>query len=179
MEELLLDACVIINIAASGIPLGELASHNQSAFAMVRVAAREALYIRAIDDRKRREPIDVADHARRGDLTLVDLRHDELPTFVDLARHLDDGEAASLAVAIHRRLPLATDDRKARRLAEASTPAVELVTTSGLLRGWASDQGGPEGRVSDALRSVEIRASFVPGRNDPHRDWWMRARRMN
>lgn len=177
MDELLLDACVMINLAASGIPLRDLASHNQMAFAMVRVAAREALYIRAIDDRDRHEEIDVADHARRGELTLVDLGHDELPTFVDLARHLDDGEAASLAVAIHRRLPLATDDRKARRLAQASTPAVELVTTSELLRGWAMDQDEPAARVSGALRGIELRASFVPGRNDPHHGWWMKARR--
>ena len=179
MDELLLDACVMINLAASGIPLRDLAGRNKVAFAMVRVAAREALYIRAINDRDSREVIDVADHAHRGEVTLVDLRHDELPTFVDLARQLDDGEAASIAAAIHRRLPLATDDRKARRLARASTPAVELVTTSGLLRGWASDQDEPAARVSDALRSVEIRASFVPGRNDPHRGWWMRVRQMN
>lgn len=178
MDELLLDACVMINLAASGIPIGDLAGRNDVAFVMVRVAAREALYIRAIDDRDRREAIDVADHAHRGEITLVDLRPDELPTFVDLAGHLDDGEAASLSAAIHRRLPLATDDRKARRLAQARTPAVDLVTTSGLLRGWASDQE-PLARVSDALRSVEVRASFVPGRDDPYRGWWMRVRHMN
>ena len=177
MDELLLDACVMINLAASGIPLRELASNNQVAFAMVSVAAREALYIRAVDDRDRREEIEVTEHAHRGELTLVDLRHDELPTFIDLARKLDDGEAASLAVAVHRRLPLATDDRKARRLAQASTPAIELVTTSGLLRGWASARDESAARVSDALRSIEIRASFAPGRTDPNRDWWMRVQR--
>ena len=179
MDELLLDACVMINLAASGIPIGDLAGRNDVAFLMVRVAAREALYIRAIDDLDRREMIDVADLAHRGEVTLVDLRSDELPTFLDLARHLDDGEAASLAAAIHRRLPLATDDRKARRLAQARIPAVKLVTTSGLLRGWASAQDEPAAHVSDALRSVEIRASFVPGRNDPYRRWWMRVRQMN
>lgn len=178
MDELLLDACVLINLAASGIPIGDLAGRNDVAFVMVRVAAGEALYIRAIDDRDKRDAIDVADYANRGEITLVDLRYGELRTFVDLARHLDDGEAASLAVAIHRRLPLATDDRKARSLAQARTPAVKLVTTSDLLRGWASDQE-PASRVSDALRNVEVRASFVPGRSDPHRGWWMRVRNAN
>ena len=177
MDELLLDACVMINLAASGVPLRELASRNQVAFAMVSVAAREAFYVRALDDRDRREEINVAHHVRRQEVTLVDLGNDELPTFVDLARHLEDGEAASLAVAVHRRMPLATDDRKARRLSQARTPAVEIVTTAGLLRGWATDHDEPDTRVSDTLRSIELRASFMPGRNDPHREWWMKARR--
>ncbi len=177
MDELLLDACVTINLAASGVPLREMASRNQVAFAMVSVVAREALYVRALDNRDRREEINVAHHVRRQEITLVDLRNDELPTFVDLARHLDDGEAASLAVAVHRRLPLATDDRKARRLAQTRTPAVEIVTTAGLLRGWAADHDKSAARVSDTLRSIELRASFVPGRSDPHREWWMKARR--
>lgn len=177
MDDLILDACVMINLAASGIPLRELAGRNHVAFTMVRLAAREALYVRAIDDTDRREEIDVMGRADRGDLRLVDLRPDELPTFVDLARQLDDGEAASLAVAIHRCLPLATDDRKARRVALAGTPPVELVTTAGLLRGWEADHDEPTARVSGALASIEVRASFVPGRNDPLREWWLRARR--
>ena len=176
MNKLLLDACVMINLAASGVPLRELASGNHVTFAMARIAALEVLYIAAIDCGGTREEIDVMADACRGDLAIVDLRPDELSTFVEFARHVDDGEAATLAVAIHRCLPVATDDRKARRIAQARTSPIKPVTTAGLLRDWATDHEEPAARVADALRSIEVRASFVPGRNDPHRDWWMRSR---
>ncbi len=54
---------------------------------------------------------------------------------------------------------------------------MEIVTTANLLRGWAVEQAGLPGRVAEAVRSIELRASFVPGRNDPHRDWWITVRR--
>ena len=176
MDDLLLDACVMINVAASGVPLRELAIRNGVTFAMERTAAGEVLFLAPADEGGARERIDVVGTAERGDLRLVDLTPSEQSTFVDFARDVDDGEAATLAVATHRGWAVATDDQKARRLARASEPPVEVVTTSALLRAWARASGEPAERVSDVLHRVESRARSIPRRTDPYRDWWHEAR---
>jgi predicted nucleic acid-binding protein len=52
----------------------------------------------------------------------------EATTFVDLSREMDDGEALTCALAMHRQCDVATDDRKARRILSARAPQV-LVTS--------------------------------------------------
>ena len=175
MRELLLDACVMINVAASGVPLGELASRNRVTFAMARLAAAEVLYLAPVDEGGTPERINVMGYARRGDLRLADLTLDEQSTFLKLARDVDDGEAATLAVSLHRGWAVATDDRKAQRLAHAAEPPIALVTTSALLHSWADGHDEPAERVSDVLRRIERRAAFVPRRSDPNRNWWIGA----
>ena len=176
MDDLLLDACVMINVAASGVPLQELASRNGVTFVMARAGAAEALFLAPADEGGTRERIDIAGSAERGDLRLVDLTPSEQSTFIDFAREVDDGEAATLAVAMHRGWSVATDDRKAQGLAQAAEPPIELVTTSALLRAWARASCSPAERVSDILKRVESRAKFIPRRADPHRGWWLEAR---
>lgn len=107
-----------------------------------------------------RERIDMMGYARRGDLRIVDLEPDELTTFAELALRVDDGEAATLAVSVHRGWSVATDDRKAQRLARDLEPPIEPITTSAFLHGWASEQEEPAERVAEALRS----SGWGPGR---------------
>lgn len=176
MKELLIDACVMINLAASRVPLRDLASRNGFKFAMARLAAAEVLYLAPVDSGGTRDRIDVMEWVHRCDLTLVDPGPDEQFMFVEMARQVDDGEAATLAISIQRGWSLATDDRKAQRLAHAVEPPIELVTTPMLMRGWADGNDEPAECVSEVLRRIERRAAFAPRRNDPHHDWWARVR---
>ena len=73
MDDLLLDACVMINVAASGVPLRELAIRNGVTFAMERTAAGEVLFLAPAAEGGTRERIDVVGTAERGDLRLVEL----------------------------------------------------------------------------------------------------------
>ena len=173
MAELLLDACVVINLIGSGVPLAELAGANQSQFLMARLAAQEVLFLGSESEEGALEPI-VLERLEQGSLGLVDFDDDERLAFIELARHLDDGEAATLAIAHRRRWPVATDDRKAQRLAESLEPPILLVSTSALLREWAMTTDSSR-QIADALRNVERRASYSPRRNDPDRAWWTGA----
>ena len=173
MAELLLDACVMINLIGSGVPLAELAGANQAHFRMARVAAQEVLLLGSESEEGALEPI-VLERLVQGSLGLVDFDDDERLAFIELARHLDDGEAATLAIAHRRRWPVATDDRKAQRLAKSLEPPVLLVSTSALLREWAMTTDSSR-QIADALRNVERRASYSPRRNDPDRAWWTGA----
>lgn len=171
MRELLVDACVMINISASGVSIGELANSNQHLFLMAKNAANEAMYV-VSDDNGVLEEIDLRRYVQANELSIVELAQHELETFVKLTRQVDDGEAATLAMSIHRRWPIATDDRKAQRLALATNPPLELVTTSSLMRGWAENQSIPKEQVHEVLRGIERRASYVPGASDPCQSWW-------
>lgn len=171
MDDLLLDACVALNLLASGVDLSELATASEVRFVMTTIVASEMLWLDPLDPAGERERFDSDDLTARG-VALLSLDDDESERFVDLARHIDDGEASSIAVAIHRRLRIATDDRKALRLATSQSPPVAVTTTTELLRRWAEASGAPNERLRRVLQAVRTRASYVPLRNDPHLDWW-------
>lgn len=168
----LLDACVAINLVATGIPLAEFAASG--ALWLGKRAADEVMYLEAADQEVEREFISLRVAAANGQITVVELTEAEVSTFVDLARVVDDGEAEALAIADARGVVLATDDRKARRLAAEMDAPVHLTSTPAMMRQWASAEPRPAAaELADALRAIETRASFVPPRNDPEREWWL------
>jgi predicted nucleic acid-binding protein len=161
-----LDACVCINLAAA-FPLGDVAGLIARPVVVVAQAAAETMFLYDIvDGEQTRQEIDLSD------LDEVGLTPDEFSTYVALARRLDDGEAASLAVAYHRGWTIATDDRAARRAAQALTPTVDVALTSALLRMCAESLELDPVAIERLLLSVEARASFVPPRDDPDGGWW-------
>lgn len=167
---LLLDACIAINLAATD-RLQHIAQLTNVTFALVRQAASEVGYLRDIvDGRSVRTPIDVEQYV--GDaLEIIDLTSAEYPLYISLALEVDDGEAATIAVAAQRRLPLATDDRKARRLC---TPLgiLEPLRTPSLLRAYADAAELQRAQLHDLLGRIRDRASFQPPRSDPDFKWW-------
>lgn len=176
VEPLVLDACVAINLVASAVPLDALGEANSVRWTMTRWAASEAFWLAPQIEGGERERIDMEVYADGGTLDLVDLVAAELTSFVQLARRVDDGEAATLAMAFHRGLRVATDDRHAQRVAGGLDPEVQIVTTSQLMAAWASATGEQDDEVAVALSSIERRASFLPRRDDPEYVWWMRIR---
>ena len=113
---LLLDACVTINLVAAG-PIHQIARSVGRSCLITRQAANEVGHLRETTDGETRvTPVNLTDHVQTGAFEIIDLAPDEIPLFVELASLVDDGEASTIAVAIKRGIPLATDDRKARRL---------------------------------------------------------------
>ncbi len=173
MDDLLLDACVAINLVASGVELEEIAAAPGVRFVMTSIAAAETLWIDPLDPEGHRERVDIALLADDGALSLVELADDELDLFVDLARNVDDGEAATLTAAIHRGLRVATDDRRAQRLtAGGLAPRVDIVRTTELVKTWAEGPTIDTRRAADAIRLIEYRASYIPPHDDLHFGWW-------
>jgi predicted nucleic acid-binding protein len=165
-----LDACVCINVAAA-VPLRDVARLVARPVVVVTQAAAEALFLHDIVDEEHvRTAIDLSE------LEEVALEQGEFATYAALARGLDDGEAASLAVAHHRGWSIATDGRAARRVARNLDPPADVVTTSVLLRTCAESLELDAEALAHLLGAVEARATFVPPRDDPNRDWWQTAR---
>lgn len=169
---LLLDACVAINLIATQ-KLDEIAEANGFSFMMVSEAAAEVSSLRTtVDGERIIVPVSVAEYTRSGSLEFTELTEDELPLFVDYAAKLDDGEAATMAVAVSRSLPLATDDKAALRLCtEMELP--QPTCTSALLRKYSMEAGLTPKEVQRILHMVNDQASFMPPRTDPEHTWWM------
>ena len=102
----------------------------------------------------------------------VALDEAELETFLAFASQVDNGEAATCALAIHRGLPLATDDRKARRLLLQQAPPLQLYSTLDLLKLWAERGRIDSATLAQTLVAVRDRGSFLPPRGDALRTWW-------
>lgn len=172
MEPLLLDACVAINLAASGVALEDLAHASAVQFVMVSQAAAETLWLAPLEPGGAPLAVNVQEFVDAGSVTVVELGDHELLRFIELAREIDDGEAATFAVAIHRGLRVATDDRRAQRLAAETVPAIPIVGTSEIVKRWVEESGVDTQHAAAALRSIELRASYVLRRDDPHFEWW-------
>lgn len=130
LRPLVLDASVAINLLATGQPwsiLTALGFRAQIPEQVLGEVVRCPITKRAYSDEK--HPFRISPNVE-----IVQLVSVEVDDFVNIAQHVGDGEAASIAVALARRLPLALDDRRARTIAKARDGSVDLVWTTELLR---------------------------------------------
>jgi hypothetical protein len=170
-RQLLLDACVAINLAATD-NLEEIAGTLQMTFGLIQQAEAEAGYLRDIVDGELvHTPLNLRQFASGETLDLLELVPSEFALYLELAAIVDDGEAATIAVAIQRGLEIATDDRRARRLCEERHLA-EPVRTVALLHSYADAAELNGDQVRDMITKVRDRASFQPPRADPNLKWW-------
>jgi len=86
---------------------------------------------------------------------------------------VDDGEAMSIAIAGHRRLDLATDDRQAANHALRTFPGIQLWSTPEILRHWAEAGGVRADVLGKALRLIEIRSRYFRSKSHALAEWWV------
>jgi hypothetical protein len=168
---LLLDACVVLSLYASR-RMEEILSANEGPFLVAEAVLREALYVHVnIGGVREKEPIVLEPLLTAGIVAVVEPEsEDELLTFFDLALQLDDGEAMSGAIALHRGYRIATDDGKMIRLLGQRLP---IVGTLDLVWAWVEAEAVAPQPVREALIGIAERG-YVPGRTHPHRSWWDR-----
>jgi hypothetical protein len=163
------DACVAINLAATRRCTQILVAGGWHPILSAQ-AARESLWF--LDEEGERQRIDLAGLEVAGKLEIWTPVDDELPTLLRLAATLGPGEAACLALGHSRGVPVATDDRAGVREAARLAPAVDVVSTSALVRSWAKATDARPNEVAGLVERVESGARFLPPPNDPHRAWW-------
>ncbi len=172
MGEAIVDACCFINLYATG-EMAAFLGESSWTFYIARAALAESLFIRSHDaeGNPTREPIDFAHLISPGLITITEIGDaNEIELYVQLAAELEDGEAMGLAIAKVRGWVLATDDRKANRL--ANKLGVKVLTTPELLQDWAKCMKVPQTKLGAMLRRVESSARFVPAADAPGHAWW-------
>ena len=133
------------------------------------------------------KPVAVADYVYDSEILQADLQElveedllivvttesaEEMNTFVNLAVHLDDGEAITGAIAIHRNWAIATDDRKALALFARVTPQLEVISTLGMMKHWANATHASYEEVQTALQNMRVGAPYEPKPSHPLYQWW-------
>jgi len=175
MHDAIIDACCLINLYASGGMTHFLAASRRKWYVPLAVL-QECLYIRyeaesSDDDRER---VECQEYVDSGSITPVNIEGlEESDLFIGLATDLDDGEAMALSIAKHRGWVLATDDRKARRI--AAEHDVPTITTPEIMREWQASAQIPKAKIKIMLSNVETRGRFVPGENAAEYSWWMKG----
>jgi len=173
---IILDACCLINLYGSG-RMAEILEAIPTVFAVAEFVAREeALRIYAGPPGRVTEEVENIDLGlliESGRLEIVGLQDDEeKATFVELAAHLDDGEAMTGALALHRGWTIATDDRKAIRVFGEIAPGSLVISTPQLIRAWVDMTHPDEDEVVEVLKNIRLRARYEPGANHPLNAWW-------
>lgn len=176
---LLLDASCLLNLYATG-RLRDIALSLPYRLGVADyVLEQEALYIwlpGLSETREEQVPVDISSLVKEGIIEVLGLEYsEEEAAFVNLAALIDDGEAITGALAMHRGHGVATDDRKARRVLSEQTPSIPLVSTLDLVKSWAEKALVPQQEVQAALVSMRIGASYLPGERDPLYEWWKAA----
>ncbi len=171
---LLLDACCIINLYATG-QIEEIFRHLPYRLAASRlVVEREVLTVRRAMDaagNPDREPVSLTTLESSGLLAIMDISsYEEKAEFAGFAAELDDGEASVCALAVIHGGAVATDDRKALRI--LSSRGMPALQTPELLFEWARRAQVPRAQVGEVLRTVRDLARFYPRRAAPHFLWW-------
>jgi hypothetical protein len=168
---LLLDACVVLSLYASR-RMEEILRANEGPFLVAEAVLREALYVHVVvSGMREKEPVALEPMLDAGLLAAVEPEGDvELLTLFDLALQLDDGEAMTAAIALHRGYRIATDDGKTVKLLRQRLP---MVGTLDLVRTWVDAEAVTPDTVREALVGIAERG-YVPGKTHPHRSWWDR-----
>lgn len=174
MSDVVIDTCCLINCCAAE-PLDRWLPALEFTWYVPRTVRSEALYLRPLEadgDELIDEPIDLVQWIESGIIRECDAEGaSELAMYLELAAQLDDGEALALAIAQQRGWVLATDDRKARRMADER--GVRVLTTPAILKSWADGVSASDAEIAERIRRVTVRARFVPPKNDPLHGWWL------
>jgi predicted nucleic acid-binding protein len=174
---IILDASCLLNLYASG-KLREIAATLPQSLAVAEyVVQQEALYIRhraTEQDPEERAPVNIEPLVAAGLIQIVTLDSEaEATTFVDLASEMDDGEAMTCALAIHRQCDVATDDRKARRVLSGRAPHVPIISTLAIVKQWAELSGITKAELKTILVNIWSGANYHPGEREPLYQWWI------
>ena len=173
MSKQVIDACCLINFYGSGSQRAILKSVG--GFLIPEYVEQETLKIRmpSPDDEEVLvlTEIDLTPEFNDSLLIRCPLEGEaEQENFIVFASELDDGEAACLAIAKNRDLVVATDDRKAIRI--ASEADIETISTPRLLKNWIESESISSDLAAATLLNIEQNAKFKLKASHELYEWW-------
>jgi predicted nucleic acid-binding protein len=197
MQDVVLDACCVINLYAAGkILTGEAPRSKPPRRKIVMPGGApqakklpfdfklhlptkvrgEIQYVLQPDEEDKtklvKTEIDLAPLLQLGLLHECDPESEqENDLFVQTAVKLDDGEAVCFAIAKSRGWLLATDERPTENLAKKH--GVSIITTPELVKHWAGKTKASEKEVAKVLWNIQTYAHYFPRKTLPMHSWWM------
>jgi hypothetical protein len=174
-NHMILDACCVINLAASDHMKSILYTFPAQKTISRYVREKEVRYMCGNDGEH--ISIDLQPLLDNTLLHLVDLEsEEEYNTVINLASlsngKMGNGEAISASIAIHRNWTFATDDRDAILLLQQHLPQLHIVTTPDLLKYWTSVAHPSDNVVREILEKIQRKARYKPYVDHHLEQWW-------
>lgn len=175
---IILDACCIINLYASGHFTEILEAIPTSVTVATYVQEKETLKIRSSSPAehgmpRRTEQIDLQPAINRGLLLSVSPESEaENATYAEFLDFVDIGEAITGAIAVHRNWAIGSDDRQALSLFAKTASHLQVLSTLDLLKYWVDATDLPTHLAQAALQNVRVRGRYEPYARHALRYWW-------
>lgn len=177
-DYIILDACCIINLFSSLVIEPILSAIPVSIAVSKYVADKEALYYYsgpAEDVMINKTEINFEPLVYNDLIEIVPLDiKTEANTLVQLASEMDDGEAATGAIAVNRNWAVGTDEKKAVRIIRERFPKIQILSTPEIIKNWALSNNPSQHEVAVALRNIRFRANYLPDKKHELYAWWLK-----
>jgi hypothetical protein len=176
MHDADIDACCIIDLLASGHAEAILRASGFR-WHLPSAVQGEVQYCRQHDAAQPGKtvtvPADLSGLISSSMLTVCNPENQqELDRFTHYASVFrSDGESMCLAIAEQRKWVVATDDRKAIRVARQV--GLTVVSCPALVKAWADATGPDQAVLIRVLQDIEILAQFKPNPSMPEYHWWV------
>jgi hypothetical protein len=171
-----IDACCLIDLLASGE--GEAILRASGFTWHLPSAVRSEVRYRRLHDpaqpgRVITVPADLTGFIASGLLPVCDPENQqELDRYTHYATVFrSDGESMCLALAERRGWIVATDDRKAIRIAKQT--GLTVVSCPELVKAWADALTPDRAALLRVLRDIQLLAQFKPNPSIPKYQWWV------
>jgi len=174
-QSLVIDACCLLNLLASTLEHEIIEARALDLIGSTHLRS-EALYLSGPPDEDgipKKEAIDLSHLETSGALRIEEAERIATGPFIRCAEHLNDADAAAVALAVASQAPLATDDNRQRNVTKRMYPEVELVSTLDLIRPAFEELHLSLEAQRRCARDIRRRASFLPPKRDPHRNWFL------
>ena len=173
-SHLLLDACCLLNIFASGRGIDILKALPVQRVVTQIVCDDELKTLQSLDAGKNEGAEQFQLALSQGWLTVVDFETEvEAESFVNyIAENLDDGEAATCAIAFQRNWAIATDDKKAISFTKREAPNIQVISTLELVKYWADEVNPDLNDLRLAIQAIRVKGKYIPPKRHPLYTWW-------
>jgi hypothetical protein len=176
MSSAAIDACCLIDLLASGHVEAILRAAGFDWHLPTAVEA-EVLHVRQYDPAQPGQfvkvAVDLTPLKTSGVLQVCAPGNlNEQSRFVHYAAQFrSDGEAMCIAIAEQRAWVVATDDRKAIRVAKQA--GLTVVSCPELVKRWADATGPDQATLNKVLQDIQMLAHFKPNPTMPEYQWWV------
>jgi predicted nucleic acid-binding protein len=175
MKILLNDSSVLLNLLATDC-LASIATATGWQFAICPAVRDEAKKLRD-DQTGEMVEVDITAHIATGLLQVLELSGEEEQTlYVEQSIVVDDGEAMSIAIAAHRHLELAIDDKRATKHALRTFPEIQIWSTPEILKRWVEAGSVDATALRSTIRLIESRSRYFPSKSHSLAEWWCQSR---
>lgn len=176
MPDAAIDACCLIDLLASGEAEAILRACGFT-WQLPAAVQVEVQYVRQYDPAQPGQtvtvPVDLSPMIASGLLTVrspqTQAELDEFTQYATIFR--SDGEAMCLALAGERGWIVATDDRRAIRIAQQA--GLTVVSCPELVKAWADATGPDPATLNRVLQNIQVLAQFKPNPTMPECQWWV------